>query len=152
MYVREAQCHELDAIYAMGFDVWGDGISYEEYLVGCRESQKYQAGTWYVLIDNEQILSSLIVYQNKFGLKDDCFGIGSVATPNRLRRRGYASNLVNLVKTELFAHRNCKAIFLYSDIDQQFYSKLGFITVKGCDCMYAPSPGFEFDGSLPAYF
>ncbi len=32
MYVREAQCHELDAIYAMGFDVWGDGISYEEYL------------------------------------------------------------------------------------------------------------------------
>ncbi|EGQ9206979.1 MULTISPECIES: GNAT family N-acetyltransferase [Vibrio] len=152
VFARKAKPHELDAIYSMGFDVWGDDLAYEEYLVGCHHSKKYQAGTWYVLIDNEQILSSLIVYKNMFGLKEDCAGIGSVATPNSLRGRGYASNLVNLVKIELFSNHNCKTVFLHSDINHKFYSRLGFVSVKGTDCMYASRDAFDFDGSMPAYF
>ncbi|TVO37698.1 GNAT family N-acetyltransferase [Vibrio algivorus] len=152
MYLREAEPHELDAIYSIGFDAWSGGVSYEEYLVGCHDSKKYQAGTWYVLIDNEQILSSLILYQNIFGLKEGCFGIGSVATPNSLRGRGYASNLVNLLKTELFSNHNCKTIFLHSDIDHKFYGRLGFVTVKGSDCMYVSRVFFDCDGSIPEYF
>ncbi|MCK6265891.1 GNAT family N-acetyltransferase [Vibrio sp. ZSDE26] len=152
MYVREAQAQELDAIYAMGCDVWSDDLSYEEYLNVCRNSEKYQAGIWYVLVENDQILSSLIVYHDIFGLKDDCFGIGSVATPNSLRGRGYATTLVNLVKDELFFYHNGKAIFLHSDIDNKFYSRLGFVEIKGTGCMYISNRHFGFDGSVPAYF
>ncbi|EGQ9318398.1 GNAT family N-acetyltransferase [Vibrio parahaemolyticus] len=152
MHLREAEVHELDAIYSIGFDAWSDGLSYEKYLSACRSSKKYQAGTWYVLIENEQILSSLIVYHNLFDLKDGCFGIGSLATPKIFRGKGYASNLVNLVKADLFAKQNCKAIFLHSDIDHQFYSRLGFIAIEGSNCMYAPSGSFGFDGSIPSYF
>lgn len=152
MYLRQAEAYELDAIYGIGFDVWNDGLCYEEYLAECRSSEKYQAGTWYVLIENEQILSSLIVYRNMFGLKEGCFGIGSLATPYNLRGEGYASNLVNLVKKELFTNHSSKAIFLHSDIDHRFYNRLGFATVEGSDCMYASSDSFEFDGTVPAYF
>jgi predicted N-acetyltransferase YhbS len=152
MKLREAKAYELEAIYAIGFNAWSDGLSYEEYLVDCRGSEKYQAGTWYVLIENEKILSSLIVYHDRFGLKENCFGIGSVATPNSLCGKGYASNLVNLVKKELFTNHNCKALFLHSDIDHQFYNRLGFLTIEGSDCMYALSDSFEFGSSIPAYF
>ncbi|KJF95875.1 GNAT family N-acetyltransferase [Photobacterium angustum] len=152
MFIRKAERHELDTIYAIGFDVWGDGLSYEKYVAGCRGSNKYQAGTWYVLIDNDQILSSLIVYQNIFGLKEGCAGIGSVATPNSLRGRGYASDLINSVKKELYINHNVKAIFLHSDIPPKFYQRLGFTTIKGSDCMYISMDTYDFDGSLPAYF
>ncbi|WP_428240767.1 GNAT family N-acetyltransferase [Gynuella sp.] len=152
MYLREAKAHELDTIYAIGFDVWNDGLSYEEYLTDCRSSEKYQAGTWYVLVENEQILSSLIVYQGLFDLKEGCFGIGSVATPNNIRYKGYASHLLNLMKTELFINHNGKAIFLHCDIDPQFYSRLGFTSIEGSDCMYISSDTFVFNGSIPAYF
>lgn len=152
MHLREAEAHESDAIYAIGFDAWNDGLSYEKYLAACRGSKKYQAGTWYVLIENEQILSSLVVYQNLFGLQDGCFGIGSVATLPSFRGKGYDSNLVNLVKADLFAQQNCKAIFLHSDIDHQFYSRFGFIAIEGSDCMYALSGSFGFDSSIPSYF
>ena len=44
MHLREAKVHELDAIYAIGFDAWSEGLSYEKYLSTCRDSKKYQAG------------------------------------------------------------------------------------------------------------
>ncbi|MFM2484343.1 GNAT family N-acetyltransferase [Celerinatantimonas yamalensis] len=152
MYLKEAKAHELDVIYTMGFDVWNDGLSFEEYLAGCRRSEKYQAGTWYALTENDQIVSSLIVYSGMFGLKDGCFGVGSVATLPSLRGKGYASHLVSLVKTELFANHNCKAIYLHSDIDHQFYSKLGFVRIDDSDCMFSSNGPSGFDGLMPAFF
>ncbi|QMV16740.1 GNAT family N-acetyltransferase [Vibrio spartinae] len=113
MYLKEAEAHELDAIYAMGFDTWHDGM---------------------------------------FSLKDDCFGLGSVATYQSLRGKGYASHLVNLVKAELFVNHNCKILFLHSDIAHQFYSRLDFVSIEGADCMYISSNSSEFDGSIPTYF
>lgn len=152
MYLREAKANELDGIYAMGFDVWHDGLSFEDYLTDCRNSDKYQAGTWYVLIENDQIVSSLIVYSGMFGLKEACFGVGSVATPQDLRGLGYASHLVSLVKMELFATHHCKTIYLHSDIGHQFYSKLGFVSIEGSNCMVISNGSVDLDGSIPAYF
>lgn len=152
MYVKEAEFHELDTIYAIGFDSWNNGLSDEKYLDECRGSEKYQAGTWYVLMENDDILSSLIVYHGRFNLKEGYFGIGSVATPYKLRGKGYASHLINLVKAELFLNHNAKAIFLHSDIGHQFYNRLGFVSVGGSDCMYISHDSSKFDGVLPTYF
>ncbi len=152
MYLRTAQAHELDAIYAIGFDVWHEGLCYEQYLAECRSSKKYQAGTWYVLIDNEQIVSSLIVYHGLFGLKEGSLGIGSVATPHDFRGQGYASHLIRLLTTELLNHHGCNALFLHSDIDPKFYARLGFVQIEGSNCMYLAKDAAGFDGSLPSYF
>ncbi|WP_061031400.1 GNAT family N-acetyltransferase [Vibrio splendidus] len=150
--LRKAEAHELDFIYLMGFDVWGGGLSSEEYLIGCRNSEKYLSGTWYVLVEKGQVVSSLIVYSGMFDLKESAFGIGSVATPQELRHQGYASKLVNLVKSELFDRNHCKAIYLHSDIDQQFYMKLGFVSIQGSDCMICTKEPVVSNGAIPAYF
>ncbi|MFA0134662.1 GNAT family N-acetyltransferase [Vibrio splendidus] len=151
MHLRKAQLHELDSIYTMGFDVWGGGLTLDDYLAGCRNSEKYLSGTWYVLVEKDRVVSSLIVYRDMFGLAKGCFGIGSVATPQELRHQGYASELINLVKTELFTRHNCKALYLHSDIEHQFYNRLGFVGIVGSDCMYISSDSFEFDGRIPDY-
>lgn len=152
MKIRKAKEHELDLIYSMGFDAWSSGLSLEKYLVGCRKSKKYAAGTWYVLVEKDEIVSSLIVYNSMFNLKEGCFGIGSVATFRELRHKGYASRLINLVKSELFDSLNCKALYLHSDIDRQFYSRLGFVSIQGSDSMIYSNSQVDFEGSLPTYF
>ncbi|OED71315.1 GNAT family N-acetyltransferase [Vibrio splendidus ZS-139] len=152
MHLRKAELHELDTIYTMGFDVWGDGLSLDDYLTACRNSEKCLSGTWYVLVAKDNVVSSLIVYRDMFSLAKGCCGIGSVATQQELRHKGYASELINLVRTELFTRHNCKALYLHSDIEHQFYNKLGFVNVGSSDCMYILNDSSDFDGRIPDYF
>ncbi|MEZ8313024.1 GNAT family N-acetyltransferase [Vibrio splendidus] len=152
MHLRKAELHELDTIYTMGFDVWGNGLSLDDYLTACRNSEKYLSGTWYVLVAKDNVVSSLIVYRDMFSLAKGCCGIGSVATQQELRHKGYASELINLVRTELFTRHNCKALYLHSDIEHQFYNKLGFVNVGSSDCMYILNDSSDFDGRIPDYF
>ena len=72
LVARLAKTEEFDRIYMMGFDVWSDGASEEDYLVGCRASPKYAKGTWYVLANEDQLVSSLITYN----LGPNIIGIG----------------------------------------------------------------------------
>jgi predicted acetyltransferase len=121
--LRRAHFEELDQIYNMGMDAWSDGASRDQYLKDCLNSSKYKAGKWFVLSDSSNLLSSLIVYD--FGSK--VFGIGSIATPREVRRRGYASTLIRLVISDIERNHAEAAIFLYSDIQPEFYEKFGFV-------------------------
>jgi len=152
MYVRKAENNELDLIYSMGFDAWSDGLSIHEYVDVCRASKKYQLGVWYVLISDVGPVSSLIVYLNQFGLKERCFGIGSIATIPEFRRKGYGAKLLNLMKNELLSNHNAQAIYLHSDIDREYYSKLGFISLKDTNCMVYSNELSVFESLLPEYF
>ena len=147
MNVQKAKAHQFDVIYAMGFDVWNNGLTFDEYLIACRKSAKYQSGSWYVLIDNDTIVSSLIVYSDSFGLQEGCFGVGSIATSPNCRGKGYASYCIGSVIAELFANPNCKAVYLHSDIGYEFYNKLGFVGIKGTACMVCSKPSSELDHS-----
>ena len=123
---RKARDEEYDQIYRMGFDVWADGDSEEEYLTGCRNSPKYKKGTWFVLSIDGQLVSSLIVYQ----LDGYAVGIGSIATPLDLRGKGYASKLISSA-IDTFESKNSETIFfLYSDINPEFYEKFGFLRIN----------------------
>lgn len=118
---REAAENELDQIYMMGFDVWAEGLS-EDYLRECRKSPKYKRGTWFVLLEDDQLVSSLIVYS----LGENQFGIGSIATPENFRNKGYASRIIKDVIQKI-ENKSPKAIlFLYSDINPEFYEKFNF--------------------------
>ncbi|WP_375103215.1 GNAT family N-acetyltransferase [Paenibacillus sp. RS8] len=143
--IRVATKEEMIEIYKMGYDVWGDNLPYEDYITMCQASKKYKEGTWYVLeaTDTNQLLSSLIVY--KLNLSEDQIvkGIGSIATPLYLRKKGYASLLVEATINKLEQEEKCNNFFLYSDIGIEFYEGLGFIALpndsqkyKTSVCMY----------------
>lgn len=158
MTIRRAELEEYDQIYLMGSDVWSEGESLESYLEGCRDSDKYRMGRWFVLSIDGELNSSLIVYEKCFGLPDGFHGIGSVATVPQARKRGHASNLVRGVCEEL-RKSGSTGVFLHSDISQDFYEALGFETLKfsesgqSAQCML-----LSFDvkngqiNELPSYF
>lgn len=129
MNVRPADTEDMDTIYLMGFDVWGEGQSEAEYLAGCRGSKKYMLGEWYCLTEDGVVLSSLITYKNQFGLADQYGGIGSIATHPNHRKNGYAGTLIqNCIES----HNKEKylGLLLFSDIGAAYYEKFGFTVVK----------------------
>ncbi|WP_112180470.1 MULTISPECIES: GNAT family N-acetyltransferase [Paraliobacillus] len=143
--IREATKEDMIDIYMMGYDVWGDNMSSEEYVTMCQDSSKYKKGKWYVLeaTDTKELLSSLIVYELNPSEDIIVKGIGSIATPLTFRKKGYASLLVKETINELEQEEDCNNFFLYSDIGADFYKTLGFIELpnegqkyKDSDCMY----------------
>jgi predicted N-acetyltransferase YhbS len=126
--VRKAADADMDSVYMMGYDTWGDGQSKTAYLEGCRTSPKYAAGTWYVLEDREgEPLSALIVYNSpNHGLQENTLGIGSLATKLAERGKGYANHLMwDLMRS--FLDRNHETIFyLFADVNSKFYEALDF--------------------------
>lgn len=155
MIIRNAEDSEMEEIYLMGFDVWSDGLDRDEYITSCMQSTKYKKGTWKVLIDGDNLLSSLIVYS----LRENIFGIGSIATPERFRKKGFASTLIQKVIDDMKPYS--KAFFLYADIDPKFYEKFGFIELdikyqkyKETKCMKLELHQGDFSKSIftPDYF
>ena len=120
--IRKAELSEFDSIYGMGFDVWADGKTLADYLVGCRESPKYARGEWFVTTIGNAPVSSLILYSFSAGV----FGIGSIATDLTHRKKGYASLLIEGVVNLLARERSAKHVFLYSDLSPEFYERLHF--------------------------
>ncbi|MGE7840466.1 GNAT family N-acetyltransferase [Lysinibacillus sp. NPDC093712] len=161
--IREATKEEMIDIYKMGYDVWGDNLPFEEYITMCQSSDKYKKGKWYVLeaADTKQLLSSLIVYKLNLSENQIVKGIGSIATPLYLRKKGYASLLVKETITKLEQEENCNNFFLYSDIGIEFYKGLGFIVLPNDSqkyndsvCMYY-SKDIDIDSmslDIPNYF
>lgn len=145
MKIRKATSEDMESVYLMGYDVWGENMSSDEYITMCNQSSKYKKGTWYVLENPEtkEVISSLIVYDLPSSEDRTSRGIGSIATPLALRKRGYASTLIDQVIQELEQNEKCTDFFLYSDIGMEFYNKLNFIELppakqkyKDSICMY----------------
>ena len=143
MIVRKAATGDLRTCYMMGFDAWGQNCSKDQYLDECQSSSKYRKGEWWVLVVDEEVVSSLIVYKGEFELPHGCYGMGSVATLPSRRRYGYASYLVKAISRTL-AELHARGIYLFSDIGESFYAELGFMPIRvkqpysDCICMVHP--------------
>ena len=143
--IRKATSEDMESVYMMGYDVWGENMPSDEYITMCNHSVKYKRGTWYVLedLDTKELVSSLIVYELPSSEDRTSRGIGSIATPFTLRKRGYASILIKQVIQDLEKNEKCTDFFLYSDIGTSFYNNLNFIELppakqkyKDSICMY----------------
>jgi predicted acetyltransferase len=143
----------------MGLDCWIEDLTESQYLESCHKSKKYQSGTWYVLEKEGELVSSLIV----FSLESDNYGIGSIATSPIHRNQGFASELIREVIQKLETKKNSTSIFLYSDIDSNFYRKFDFIVLPkefqkytSSKCMIRPSSNILLIESksinVPNYF
>lgn len=153
MLIRKVKIEELDSVYLMGYDVWGEDLSVNEFLLECRNNSKYKLGCWYALIVNDKPAASLIVYSGQFGLAERCYGIGSVATVYEMRSKSFASYLVQSVTHKLFNEENARAVFLHSDIDAEFYEKLGYQCIQGSNCMmYEDQSSVSYEELMPSYF
>ncbi|MBY7142963.1 GNAT family N-acetyltransferase [Virgibacillus sp. NKC19-3] len=161
--IRKAVDADMDAIYAMGYDVWGDDLPMEKYINSCRSSTKYKKGTWYVYEDTQtgSKLSSLIVYHLDPIEGLIVRGIGSISTPVHCRNNGYASALIKMVLQALKEKEQCNHFFLYSDIGSAFYERLHFKVLplskqksKDSVCMYYSElyDGDAISFDIPDYF
>jgi predicted acetyltransferase len=126
--IRKAKSEEYDQIYLLGYDVWGEGNPVQKYLDDCRSSKKYDSGEWFVLVSDSKIISALIVYDGYFGLDNKYYGFGSIATDLKSRKKGYAKKLIHTL-CDRFKNEGVNGIYLYSDIDDEFYKKIGFSVV-----------------------
>ncbi|WP_019243489.1 MULTISPECIES: N-acetyltransferase [Bacillus] len=111
--IREAKEVDMEVVYMMGYDVWGENISSQDYIAMCNESSKYKRGIWYALEESntKNLLCSLIVYKLNPSENMIVRGIGSIATPKPLRNRGYASFLIKEVINQLERNDQCDLIF-----------------------------------------
>jgi N-acetylglutamate synthase-like GNAT family acetyltransferase len=124
MKIRKANQEEMNDIYMMGFDVWSDGMTKESYIESCSTSAKYKEGTWWLILNEQDVVaSSLIVYQ----FDEFIYGVGSIATPANMRSNGYASELLKQICFHLEQTLKATAIYLYSDIKPELYERCGFI-------------------------
>jgi len=146
---------ELAEIFMLGYDMWAEDQSELEYLAGCKSSKKYQQGTWHVLYADGEVVSAHITYTKCFGLPSGSYGIGSLATMPRYRNCGYASELMIRSVARLL-ETGATAVYLFSDIDKQFYEKFGFVeVVKGGNshCMILTNPPHrKAAAECPTYF
>lgn len=124
--IRTATLNDMNSVYSMGFDAWGDGLELSTYLLSCNRSEKYKKGTWYILEQDGYLLSSVICYTLPSISGVSTIGIGSLSTPPDKRRNGFARSLLNAVTTEYYNRFQTRAFILFSDINPDYYKISGF--------------------------
>lgn len=125
---RLASASDMDAVYAMGIDAWGDGQDRDHFLEGCRTSSKYAKGTWFILEDVDgKPVSSLITYNLDPVNGKPAVGIGSVATEPVERRKGHAGQLIWEVMNLFHDRDGSQVFYLWADVDPEFYEKFEFV-------------------------
>ena len=101
LVIRAATLNDMNSIYTMGYDAWGDGLELNKYLFSCNNSEKYKKGTWYILEERNCILSSIICYSLPSIYDISTIGIGSLSTVSDKRRNGFARILLDAVKKSI---------------------------------------------------
>lgn len=124
--IREEKIDEMDEVYFMGMDVWGQEYSLDEYMSECRGAHKYPNGTWYILEKNQKLLSSIIIYSLPPLDSLLAVGIGSLATKYDERLRGYSSKLLKSIIEAYQKKFNISVFVLFAEINTKFYKKFDF--------------------------
>ena len=161
MIFRQAQPGERELLFREGYKEWPKNRTYEQY---CADNAKEDAyGTRFILEDNGEIISSLILLTLKDVAGRKAYGIGSVLTPKPHAGKGYATELLNTcLRREV---PEGAFLFLFSDINPDFYKRLNFRVLPSPYQRYEKSPCMVYctdnnwsallnspSESLPSYF
>lgn len=128
MIARPANADELSRVFALTYDITS-GQSVTRHVVACKRNWKLRSGTQWVLEDERgEFVSTLTTYVYRHEPVATAVGIANLFTPPPLRRRGYASRLVE--GTVARGERGGRTVYyLLSDIGEPFYARLGFRTL-----------------------
>ena len=132
----EAQKQERDLLTA---EAWGAGLSAEAYL---RREKRLRAlavprlgmRTWLLVDGIDRVLShcetltfASVIRPGENEAWGQSYGVASVFTEGRLRKRGYATRMLDLVSRSLSQERGAHAVVLYSDVGVSQYARSGFV-------------------------
>jgi len=122
MIFRQSKQEEIDRLLREGYKVWSKKRTFEQY---CADNGKEDAyGTRYVVEDDGEVVSSLILLNLKSINRKPVYGIGSVVTPQIYKHNGYASELLKGCIEQI--NEQNALIFLYSEVHPTFYERFHF--------------------------
>jgi GNAT superfamily N-acetyltransferase len=121
--LRVAAPEDAARCLACGYDTWGEGVPFDQYVADYIESKNHLRGTRYLL---EDIDGGVVATLNTLRFAQGLIGIAAVAVDPAKRGQGYGSLLVRGVM-ELFRCEDSRVRFaLFSEIDPAMYERLGF--------------------------
>ena len=155
LHARLARDSDMESVYALGYDVWGEGMEFDQYLLLCKSSAKYKKGTWVVFSEGTESLPivALICYR-LIGLFDiTVIGIGSVATNSSDRNQSFATEALKLVLDVFDEQYVSQLLVLFPDSKTSVYSNVGFefppltgaASRKTCPMYYRTKQGNQKD-------
>jgi len=144
-----AENDELLAAYRNVHEVWGGDLALEEYLRWRLGSLQHRRARWYVGCLKRQVVTSLGCYPLEFRIAGRIvagIAIGAVHTRPEFRRRGYAGELMAYAEDDQLA-RGAVVSLLYSDIDPDYYARMGYRLCPAWQGDIALGPGEPAAGS-----
>ncbi|HEX8702782.1 MAG TPA: GNAT family N-acetyltransferase, partial [Myxococcaceae bacterium] len=142
------------------YPAWGPPLSVEGYVV--REQRlrghawaRAELKTWLLCADDGEALASCETYRTDSFLRradgtpepGDSFAIASVFTEERLRGKGYATQLMDLLAAELErTEPRAHSSLLFSDVGAPLYRRSGYRETPAWDWRLTPEPGEPTEG------
>lgn len=121
MIFREIKPSEIEGVLNIGYKEWAKGRSLDEYIHDNRKEDAY--GTRFVIEDQGQIVTSMILLKLESMFGRVTYGIGSLVTPLEFRGKAYGKRLLILT---LGLTNEEDIILLNSDLSPDYYESLGF--------------------------
>ena len=127
--VHSATDDERRQMYRDTYGMWGrKDLAVEEHVAWRMQCPQHARARWYVAQLDGRTVASLGAYPLMFRLGDRLvrgIAIGAVHTRPDFRRRGFAPQLLAEVERREQTRGN-ELSLLYSDIEPQFYARLGY--------------------------
>lgn len=131
----ELNHEQKSALDLLTYAEWGTKLSVEEFLkredlLRATKWARENMVTWGLTLASGEIVSSCESFRvdfNSLGGLVSVYEIASVFTPESLRGKGYATQLMNDVMQTVEARDSkCSGWILYSDIKPSYYAKMGY--------------------------
>jgi predicted acetyltransferase len=138
MIFRQSKPEEVEELFKEAYKVWSKNRTFQQYCVDNSKEDAY--GIRYVIEDKKEIVSSLILLNLESIKGRKVYGIGSVLTSPKHKRKGYATELLKSSIAKV--NDEAAVIFLYSELEPSFYERFHFRALpknlqkdKGSICM-----------------
>lgn len=144
-HLRVAAPEDAAMCLACGYDTWGEGVPFDQYVARYRESKNHLRGIRYLLLGVD---GGIIATVNTLRFTRGLIGIAAVAVDPAKRGQGYGSLLVRGVM-ELFRCEDSQVRFaLFSEIDPTMYVRLGFTRAPDAFQFHPPSVAMMTGGGV----
>ncbi|XXF76908.1 N-acetyltransferase [Myxococcaceae bacterium GXIMD 01537] len=142
------------------YSAWGQTLTPEGYALREQRLRAHpwsvaEMKTWLLLGDGGEVLASCETFRTDSFLRapdgglspGDSYGVASVFTEERLRGRGHATRLMDLVAAELErGSPRAHAALLYSDVGAAIYARSGYRALLAWDWHLPPGEGAPGEG------
>ncbi|WNG39897.1 N-acetyltransferase [Archangium violaceum] len=154
MHLVEATDEQKVQRDVLTYSEWGKLLTLEEYL--SREQRlrthpwaRSDMRTWLLCDTDGSVLASCETFRTHSFLRTpsgplvpgDSFAIASVFTEERLRGRGYATQLMDLLAAKFERQPRAHAALLFSDVGPRIYARSGYQELPAWNWHLSPIPG-----------